>query len=259
MENKLIYQGKVALITGSGRGIGRAIALKLAEYGADIVVNFVRNRASAEETKQQIIALGRKSIVLKADVGKIDAIDYLFDQINSEFGGLDFFIHNAAVGANKPGLQQQPGSWDYTLNTNTRAFLFAAQRATDLMKVKKGGVMLALTSQGSQRVMPDYISVGASKAALEALVRYLAVELAPYNIVVNAISPGLVLTDALNNFQFMKQMGIVERTIQATPAGRLVSPEDIAELAVFLCSPKANMIRGQVIVIDGGMSLPIRV
>jgi enoyl-[acyl-carrier protein] reductase III len=259
MENNLKFRGKVALITGSGRGIGQAIALKMAKNGADIVVNYVRNRGPAEDTKQQIINLGRKSIAIKADVGKIDSIDKLFDQIKNEFGKLDIFIHNAAVGANKPGMQQQPGSWDYTMNTNARAFLFAAQRAAGLMEAGNGGVMLAITSQGSQRVLPDYISVGASKAALEAMVRYLAVELAPRNIVVNAISPGMVLTDALNNFQFMSQAGIVERTIQATPAGRLVTADDISDLAVFLCSPESSMVRGQVIVIDGGMSLPIRV
>jgi len=119
--------------------------------------------------------------------------------------------------------------------------------------------MLAITSPGSQRVLPDYIAVGASKAALESLVRYLAVELAPRNIAVNAISPGMVLTDALRYFQAMSDGEMPQKTIAATPAGRLVTPEDIANLAVFLCSPEANMIRGQVIVIDGGITLPVRV
>lgn len=259
MDGLTNFNKKVVLITGSGRGIGRTLALKFGQNGADVIVNYVRNRLPAEETRQEIVAMGRKSIAIKADMGKIDGIDLLFEQVKHEFGHLDIFIHNAAVGANKPGMQQQPGSWDYTMNTNARAFLFAAQSASALMDVERGGVMLAITSQGSQRVLPDYISVGASKAALESLVRYLAVELAPQNIVVNAISPGVVLTDALNNFKFMAQSGIIEKTITATPAGRLATAEDVANLALFLCSPQSSMIRGQVIVIDGGMSLPMRV
>jgi enoyl-[acyl-carrier protein] reductase III len=259
MQQENIFQNKVVLITGSGRGIGKALALKFAENGADVVVNFVRNKETAFETRDAVIALGRRAIAVRADVGKIESIDSLFEQVKNEFGRLDFMIHNAAVGANKPGMQQQPGSWDYTMNTNARSFLFCAQNAAALMEKSKAGVFLAISSQGSQRVLQDYISVGASKAALEALVRYLAVELAPRNIVVNAISPGMVLTDALQNFRFMKEAGIIERTIAATPAGRLVTPEEIANLAVFLCTPQANMIRGQVIILDGGMTLPVRV
>ncbi len=259
MKTELPFSGKVALVTGSGRGIGKAIALKFAQNGADIVVNYVRNKAQAEETSAQIIAMDRKAIIVHADVSKIDSISNLFRQIEDEFGSLDFFISNAASGSNKPGMRQQPGGWDYTMNTNARAFLFAAQCAAPLMDKHKGGVMLAITSPGSQRVLPDYIAVGASKAALESLVRYLAVELATRNIVVNAISPGMVLTDALRYFQAMSDEKMPQKTVAATPAGRLVTPEDIANLAIFLCSPEAAMIRGQVIVIDGGFTLPITV
>ena len=259
MNSEPPFLGKVTLVTGSGRGIGKAIALKFAQKGSDIVVNYVRNQAQAEATITQIKALGRKAILVHADVSKIDSIDMLFKQIEEQFGGLDFFISNAASGSNKPGLQQQPGGWDYTMNTNARAFLFAAQCAAPLMTKRKGGVMLAITSPGSQRVLPDYISVGASKAALESLVRYLSVELAPMNIAVNAISPGMVLTDALNYFKVMADAEMPQKTIRATPAGRLVTPEDIANLAVFLCSPEATMIRGQAIVIDGGFTLAARV
>jgi enoyl-[acyl-carrier protein] reductase III len=259
MSTNLPFQDKVTLVTGSGRGIGKAIAYKFAQLGSNIVLNYVRNKAQAEETCTQIKALGRKAILVAADVSKIESIDLLFQQTGREFGGLDFFISNAASGANKPGMQQQPGGWDYTMNTNARSFLFAAQCAAPLMDLHKGGVMLAITSPGSQRVLPDYISVGASKAALESLVRYLSVELAPRNIVVNAISPGMVLTDALRYFQALSDSEMPQKAIAATPAGRLVTPEDIANLAVFLCTPQAEMIRGQVIVIDGGFTLPARV
>jgi enoyl-[acyl-carrier protein] reductase III len=259
MNSELIFKGKVTLVTGSGRGIGKAIALKFAKDGSDIVVNYVRNKAQAEETRVQIKALGRKAIIIHADVSKINSIDMLFRQIEKEFGGLDFFISNAASGSNKPGMAQQPGGWDYTMNTNARAFLFAAQCAVPLMEKHNGGIMLAITSPGSQRVLSDYIAVGASKAALESLVRYLAVELAPKHIAVNAISPGMVLTDALRYFQALSDEEMPQKAINATPAGRLVTPEDIANLAVFLCTPAATMIRGQVIVIDGGFTLPARV
>lgn len=259
MDNELTFLGKVALVTGSSRGIGKAIALNLANKGADIVINYVHNQKYAEETANTIRQMGRKAIIIRANIGKIDHIQNLFQSIQSEFGRLDFFISNAASGFNRPGLQQRPEGWDHTINVNARAFLFATQHAAPLMIKNNGGVILAITSQGSTRVMPDYIAVGASKAALESLVRYLAVELAQSNIVVNAISPGIVETDALKHFQFMTDGNVLEKARIATPAGRLVTPQDIADLVVFLCSPQAAMIRGQVIVIDGGLTLPISI
>lgn len=259
MGNELTFLGKVALVTGSSRGIGKAIALNLATKGADMVINYVHNQNYAEETANAVRQMGRKAIIVRANIGKIDHIHNLFRSIESEFGRLDFFISNAASGFNRPGLQQRPEGWDHTINVNARAFLFATQQAAPLMMKNNGGVILAITSQGSTRVMPDYIAVGASKAALESLVRYLAVELAQFNIVVNAISPGIVETDALKHFQFMTNDNVLEKARSATPAGRLVTPQDIADLVVFLCSPQAAMIRGQVIVIDGGLTLPISV
>jgi len=168
---------KIALVTGSGRGIGRAIALRLAKGGADVVINFVRNQAPAEEAAAIIRAMGRRAIVVKANLSKPEDIDELFAKTAEEFGGLDIFISNAASGFNRPGMEQKITGWDWTLNVNARAFLFAVQRAAPLMEARKGGAIVAISSPGSTRVMPDYIAVGASKAALEALTRYLAVEL----------------------------------------------------------------------------------
>jgi enoyl-[acyl-carrier protein] reductase III len=143
------------------------------------------------------------------------------------------------------------------MNINARSLLFAAQRAAPLMKKRGGGAIVSLSSPGSRRVLPDYVVVGASKAAMEAVTRYLAVELSPENIAVNAVSPGVVLTDALEHFDVeWGQEGIIQRAITHTPAGRLVTPEEIAELVAFLCSPAANMVRGQVITIDGAATLP---
>jgi len=252
----LPFSDKLALITGSGRGIGRAIALYFARNGADVAVNFFRNRAPAEQTAREIESLGRRALVVKADVGEIEGIGKLFDAVEKEFGGLDIFIHNAASGYNRPALEQKPKGWDWTMNINARALLFAAQRAVPLMGRRGGGSIVSITSAGSVRVLPDYVVVGASKAALESLTRYLAVELAPKNIVVNAVSPGLVMTDAITHFDAINtEAGIIEKAIANTPAGRLVTPEDVAEVVGFLCSPAASMIRGQVIVVDGGYLL----
>jgi len=251
------FQGKVALVTGSGRGIGRAIALRLAQQGADLAVNFFRNRRPAEETAEAIRALGRRAEVIKADVGELDGIAALFDGVERTFGGLDLLISNAASGYNRPALAQKPKGWDWTMNINARALLFCAQRAAPLMQARGGGAIVSLSSPGSFRVLPDYVVVGASKAALEALTRYLAIELAPLGIVVNAVSPGIVATDALRHFDASRDGTVLEQALRATPAGRLVTPEDVANVVAFLCTPEASMIRGQTILVDGGYTLPV--
>ena len=228
----------VALVSGSGRGIGQAIAIRLACGGADVVVNYLKNQAPAEETAAEICKAGRYAVVVQANVTKPEDLDRLFEVTANEFGGLDIFVSNAASGFNRPALQQKIMGWDWTMNVNARAFLFAAQRAVPLMEKRGGGYMVAISSPGSQRVMPDYVAVGASKAALESLTRYLAVELAPKNIVVNAVSPGLVETDALKHFAALANPDTIPRAIANTPAGRLVQPEDVAAWV-------SNLIGGQ--------------
>lgn len=247
--------GKIALVTGSGRGIGRAIALHLAAAGADVIINYHRNQAQAEEVAGLVKEMGRRALVVRANLSKVEDIDLLFDALAAEFAGLDIFINNAASGFNRPALQQKVTGWDWTMNVNARAFLFAAQRAAPLMEKRGGGHIVAISSPGSVRVLPDYVAVGASKAALESLTRYLAVELAEKNIIVNAVAPGMVLTDALKHFAVLGDPQVIERNAANTPAGRLVTPEDVAGVVAFLCSPAAFMIRGQVITIDGGFTL----
>jgi enoyl-[acyl-carrier protein] reductase III len=251
------FQGKTALVTGSGRGIGKAIALHLAQKGADVAVNFFRNRKSAEETVAQIQSFGRKALLVKANLGELEDISRMFDDVEGYFGGLDILVSNAASGYNRPVMEQKPKGWEWTMNINARALLFAAQRAVPLMIKRGGGAIVSISSPGASRVLPEYVVVGASKAALEALTRYLAVELSVHNIVVNAVSPGVVETDALKHFDVLEDKGLIDKIAARTPAGRLTKPEEVAELVAFLCSPRASMIRGQVISIDGGFSLPM--
>jgi enoyl-[acyl-carrier protein] reductase III len=254
-----LFQDKIALVTGSGRGIGKAIALHFAQHGADVVINFFRNRTPAEETAREVERFGRRALLVKADVGDLDDLSRLFDELEKEFGGLDIFVHNAASGYNRPVMEQKPKGWEWTMNINARALLFAAQRAVPLMEKRGGGKIVSISSAGSVRVLPDYVVVGASKAALESLTRYLGVELISKGVNVNAVSPGVVETEALNHFASMGgQENVIHKFIEMVPAGRLITPQEVAEVVAFLCSPSAAMIVGQTIVLDGGYTLPIQ-
>ncbi len=244
---------KVALVTGSSRGIGKATALRLAEEGYNIVVNYVRNKKAALETADEIKALGRKALVVKANVGDVEKIKDLFAEIEREFGRLDVFINNAASGVQRPLMELEQKHWDWTMNINSRALLFCAQEAAKLMERTGGGKIVSVSSIGSIRVLENYTAVGVSKAALEALTRYLAVELAPKNIVVNAVSGGAVDTEALQSFPNREEL--LAQAKEKTPAGRMVEIDDIVNAIMFLVSDKANMIRGQTIIVDGGISL----
>jgi enoyl-[acyl-carrier protein] reductase III len=250
------FSNKIALITGSGRGVGKATALHLARHGADIVINYLRKRSAAEETATEIEALGRKVLIVQADVGKPEDIDRLFAEVERAFGGLDILINNAASGYIRSVLEQKVKGWDWTMNINARSALFTAQKAAPLMQKRGGGAIVNVSSIGGARTLPNYVVIGASKAALEAVTRYCAVELSAQNIVVNAVSPGIIETDALGFFPDRDKMLSIGK--DRTPAGRLVTPEDVAKVIAFLCSPDANMIRGQVIWIDGGWSVDVR-
>ena len=245
--------GKTAVITGSGRGIGRGIALALARRGCNVAVNFFRHRDEAEETAAQIRALGVKTAVIKANVVKEDEIRGLVDEAAAQLGGVDIFVGNAASGVIKPFNEIDAKAWDWTLNINARSILFGAQAAAPYMRRAEWGRILTVTSIGSRRVFPEYGVVGVSKAAIEAVTRYLAVELAPENIIANCISPGVVLTGALDFFPRRDDM--IRHAEERTPAGRLVTPEDVGNVAAWLCSEEARMIVGQTIEVDGGYSL----
>jgi len=253
MGDRKALAGKVALITGGSRGIGRAITLKLAEEGADVVINFFRKKSTAESTAQEARDRGVKAHIIKANVGEPEQIGSMFDEIESQFGRLDILVNNAASGVARSALDLDDRGWDWTMDINARAFLLCAQRAARLMK--SGGKMVSISSLGSRLVLPIYTAVGVSKAALEALTRYLAIELAPRGICVNGIAAGAVETETLK--LYTADPNLPQSAWQTTPAGRIVKPEDIAELVAFLCNDRSNMIRGQIIVIDGGVSLTL--
>lgn len=245
-------KAKVALITGGTRGIGKAIARKFAENGYDLVLNFLRSRSTAEEAQNELESLGAKVHLVKANVSDTDNIRKMFVEAEAAFGRLDVFVNNAASGVLRPLMELEESHWDWTQDINAKAYFFAAQEAAKMMRKQGGGAIVALSSLGSIRVLPNYAAVGVSKAALEAITRYLAVELAAMNISVNAVSGGAVDTDALKHFPNRAQM--LESGAN-NPVGRLVKPEDLAEVVYFLCTPAAAMIRGQTILVDGGMSL----
>jgi len=253
---KSFFQDKVALITGSGRGIGRAIALHFASLGVHIVVNYFRNREPAEDTAREISSLGVEARVVKANVGDLEDIDRLIAETEEQFGGLDFLVSNAGSGYNRPILEQRPKGWNWTMDINARAYLFLAQKAVPLMVKRGGGWIVSISSPGSFRVLPEYAVVGASKAAIESLTRYMAVEFANLGIIVNGVSPGIVATEALQHFNTMQDEDLLGEIAEMTPAGRIVTPEDVAGIVAFLCSPAASMIRGQTILADGGFTLP---
>jgi enoyl-[acyl-carrier protein] reductase III len=246
-------EGRVALVTGASRGIGRAIALLLAARGAHIGVNFFRNRDAAEETAREIEALGVRALLLRGSVSEESHVARIFAALEETFGRCDVLISNAASGVLRPLLELEVKHWEWTMNVNARGLLLTAQRAAPLMAARGWGRIVSLSSLGANRVVDDYGVVGASKAAIEALTRYLAVELAPRGITVNAVSGGTVDTDALEHFP--RREAILDASRTRTPAGRLLTPLDLAHAVGFLCSDEAAMICGQTIVVDGGYSL----
>ena len=246
-------EGKTAVITGSGRGIGRGIALALAQRGCNIAVNYVRKREEAEQTAAAINALGVRAAAIKANVGNEAEVRQLVAAAAEQLGGVDIFVGNAASGVLKPLSEIDAKAWDWTLNINARSILFGAQAAVPYMRRGGWGRILTVTSIGSRRVFPEYGVVGVSKAAIEAVTRYLAVELAPDKIICNCISPGVVVTGALDFFP--RRDAMIAHAVKHTPAGRIATPEDVGALAAWLCSDDAAMIVGQTIEVDGGYSL----
>ena len=246
--------GRLALVTGGARGIGRATCLQLAREGADVAIGYVRNEDAANETKRLVEAEGRRALLVKGHLGDTDHVNRVVDAAVEGLGGLDLVVSNAASGVIRPALEVTAKHWDWTLDINARAFLLLAQRAVPHLDARGGGSLVAISSLGAGRTLPNYVLVGTSKAALESLVRYLGVELAGRGIRVNGVSGGVVETDALDHFENREQM--LRNAREHTPAGRILQPEDLARVVTFLCTSDADMIVGQILVVDGGYGLP---
>jgi enoyl-[acyl-carrier protein] reductase III len=240
------FSGASVLVTGGSRGIGKAIALKFAEQGAArVAIGYLRNDRAAEETAEELRAAGAEPLLLRGNV----ASERVAAEA-AELGPFDVLVHNAATGVIRPALETEDKHWDWTLNANARALLTLTRACAPQMP--DGSSIVGVSSLGSIRVMENYVLVGVSKAALEAVVRYLAVELAP-RIRVNAVSAGVVETGALEHFPNREEM--ISAGLERTPVGRLVEPADVADAVCFLCSPAAAMVCGHTLIVDGGFSL----
>jgi enoyl-[acyl-carrier protein] reductase III len=243
--------GKVALVTGAARGIGRATARKLAAAGCDVAVNYYNSADAAESLCGEIRGLGRRAVAIQASVGMPDSVDEMFEEIGKHFERIDIVVSNAASGVLKDTIDMTLKHWRWCLETNALALNLLAQRALPMMR--EGGRIIAMSSLGAQRAMPGYGFIGASKAALEALARALAQELGPRGIRVNVVSAGVVDTDALQHFPNREEL--LENFAARTPAGPVLTPDDVAGAVYLLCLPEAAMINGHTLVVDGGFAI----
>lgn len=249
--------GKVALVTGGSRGIGRACAIRLAEAGADVVVNYVTSRSAADETVRLIAELGRQVGVVKADVSEPDDIAAMIDFIRERFGKLNILVSNAASGGFRPLLATTARNFEAAMNTNVRALIDLVQAAIELLeKSEDRAKVIAISSHGSHLAMPMYGLIGGTKAALESIARHLALELGDRGINVNIVQAGLVETDSTRRIpnseelfrgrRFRSMMG--ERELQST---------DVADAVLFMASPLSDLVQGQTIIVDGGAAVHV--
>ncbi len=247
------FADRIALITGGTRGIGRALASTLARQGASLVLNYKRNEQAAQDALVEIEALGAKVSVFRADLEEPAQIDALFEHVGKRHGRLDFFISNAAASAFKRIADLNARNLDRTFALNVRAFVLGAIRALPLMK--DGGRIVALSSYGSGRAYPTYANLGSAKAAIEAWVRYMALEFGPQGISVNAVSGGLIDTDSLEFFYNVPGIPPMDSVLSKLPRARRGRVEEMAEAVAFLLSSEAEYITGQTLAVDGGLSV----
>lgn len=248
------FAGQTALVTGSSRGIGRAIALRLAEEGADIIVHYRRHVAAAEDTAAAVAALGRRVLVTQADLGEPEVLRAMFDKVRETFGSLDILVANAAATAFKPLLETRPHHLEKTFAITVNALVAMVQRGADLMRGRSGKIV-TVSGIDARRYVPLHGALAAAKGAVEVLTAYLACELAPRGIRVNGVNPGLVDTDSARVFGDGVYRRLADNIVPYTPMKRVGTPQDIANVVAFLCSDDAAWICGQTLMVDGGLSL----
>ncbi|MGQ4808041.1 Enoyl-[acyl-carrier-protein] reductase [NADPH] FabL [Candidatus Entotheonellaceae bacterium PAL068K] len=248
------FADQVALITGSSRGIGRAIALRLAHEGADVVIHYRRQTAAAEETAATVAEMGRRAVVVQADLGDTAAVRQMFTRVREAFGGLDIFVANAAATAFKPLMAMQEHHLDKTFTITLTSFVLAAQLAAELMQGRHGK-MVTVSGIDARRYIPLHGALAAAKGALEVLTTYLACELAGQGIIVNGVNPGFVDTDSARVFGDPVYRVLEQNIVTYTPQKRVGTPDDIAKVVAFLCSDDAAWLCGQTLMVDGGLSL----
>lgn len=242
-------KGKVAFVTGGSRGIGRAIALKLADAGCDVTIAYHNSHDEAEAVCQAVRNLGRRALAVQADVSDPESLAEAFQTFRQQFDRVDIVVSNAAIGVLRPAMELTLKHWRRCAETNALALNSLAQNAVPLMP--RGGRIIALSSLGSVRAIPHYAFIGASKAALESLARSLAQELGhQHGIAVNVVSAGVVDTDALKYFPNREQL--LAEYARRTPLGPTLTPEQVADAVYLLCTPEAAMITGHTLIVDGG-------
>lgn len=245
-------KGRVALVTGGSRGIGRACALKLAEAGADVAVNYVTSQSAANEVAEKIRAMGRRAAVIKADVSEQEDVSSMLEFVGQTFGRLDVLVSNAATGGFRPLLDTSPRNFEAAMNTNVRSLLFLVQAAMPLLERKEGRAkVITLSSHGSRIAIPMYGMIGTSKAALEGLVRQFALEIGDKGVNINVVLAGLVDTDSTRRFPNAEEVfaGARKKTMVS---GRSLTADDVAGAVLYLASPLADLVQGQVLIVDGG-------
>lgn len=246
----LKFANKVALITGGARGIGKATALKLARNGADIAIVYYNSSDEAQILVEEIKALGRKAVAIQANVADQQSVKEMFSGFRQHFSQLDFLISNAASGVLKPALKMSTKHWRWCMETNALALNHLVSEGISLMS--RRGRVIALSSLGAHRAIPNYSFIGASKAALEALVRSLSLELAEHEITVNTVSAGVVDTDALKHFPNREQL--LDEYQAHSLSARPLTTEDVADAVYLLCLPEAQMINAHTLFVDAGYS-----
>jgi enoyl-[acyl-carrier protein] reductase III len=247
-------QGQIALVTGGTRGIGRAVALKLGSLGAELILNYNRSASDADNVIAELAAIGAKGSALQANMGDLDDIHRLFNKVRDNHPGLDILINSAARGLQRPrsAIASLPNHLRQTFEMNVLGPWFATKEAATLMEARGGGAVVNMTSLGARRYLSNYAAVGVTKGALDTLTFYLAVELAPKGIRVNAVCPSWV-EETSGVAALPDELG--DRMKKSIPAGRHVTPTDVANLVAFLCTPDSAMVVGQTIILDGGLSL----